>query len=543
MKIKIKKSITGRQALIFAVTLILGIILGRVFFGHSGEPQKEHIHESEQSVDATIYTCSMHPQIKQNEPGLCPICAMDLVPVTTFHSGDENSDPNEIVMSQSAIELANVQTIMVHRGIPEKSIHLLGKVKPDERNIAVLTARFGGRIEKLFVNYTGQDVRKGQKLATIYSPDLITAQKELLEAIKYKETNPSLYKASRSRLRLWDLSEGQIDAIEEEGTPRLNFDILSPISGTVTKRHLAIGEYVKEGSALFEVIDLTQVWVMFDAYESDLPWIKKGDHISFTLSSLPGRTFSAKVRYIDPFVDASTRVAQVRVEVDNPGLDLKPEMFANGILESTAAENTDELLIPKSALLWTGKRAVVYVKVRDREIPTFIYREIVLGPEAGNFYVVLSGLHEGEEIAMNGVFKIDAAAQLAGKPSMMNPEGGKISTGHDHGNMDMGESNSGQQHTAARQTFEHAMVKVYGNCSMCKTRIEAASGTLDGVKTATWDADSKMLHLEYDPDKVSVMEREKAIAAVGHDTEHQRAPDDVYEKLPGCCLYDRPEKL
>lgn len=530
------KSIKGKQILIVVITLILGIILGGLFFSSTEVKHDEHDHEVVDSNEPTIYTCSMHPQIKQNEPGLCPICAMDLVPLNTMSVEGEDTNSNEIQMTASAIELANVQTVIVGKGIPEKSIHLLGKVKADERNIAELTARFGGRIEKLFVNYTGQQVSKGQKLGTIYSPDLITAQKELLEAIKYKETNPSFYKASRSKLKLWELTDGQINDIEENGEPLLYFDILSPISGTVTKRHVTVGDYVKEGSALLEVIDLSKVWVMFDAYESDLPWIKEGDPVTFTLQSIPGKIFTSKVSYIDPFIDPSTRVAQVRVEVKNPELQLKPEMFTNGILESSIADNSDQLLIPKSSILWTGKRAVVYVKIPNREHHSFLYREIILGPEAGNFYVVSSGLHEGEEIAMNGVFKIDAAAQLAGKPSMMNPDGGKVSTGHAHGQMEMKEENTNQSEGVS----EHIMIKVYGNCEMCRDRIEAAANSLEGVNEASWDSESKMLHLEYEPDKVSQMDVEKAIAAVGHDTENHSAPDDVYKDLPGCCLYDRP---
>jgi len=437
MKSNILKTINKREAIIIGFAFIVGLLLGGMFFGSSKDKHEDHDHEEIISNEETIYTCSMHPQIKQNAPGLCPICAMDLVPVTTLQAEGEDIDPDEIQMTESAIKLAEVQTAIVKRGVPEKSVHLLGKVKADERNIAELTARFGGRIEKLFVNYTGQNVKKGQKLGTIYSPDLITAQKELLEAIKYKENNLSFYKASRSKLKLWDLTDAQIDAIENNGEPILYFDILSPISGTVTKRHVAIGDYVNEGSALFEVVNLNRVWVMFDAYESDLPWIKPGDKIDFTLLSLPGKNYSGKVSYIDPFIDATTRVAQVRIEMDNRDQTFKPEMFANGILESKIVENLNELLIPKSAILWTGKRAVVYVKVPNRETPSFLYREIVLGPEAGNFYVVAEGLTEGEEIASNGVFKIDASAQLAGKPSMMNPEGGKISTGHNHGGTPM----------------------------------------------------------------------------------------------------------
>ena len=418
------------------VVMVLGIVLGRLSGSSATPTNTELVHDHENETANEIWTCSMHPQIKKDAPGACPICGMDLIPLTKANVGEE-ADPNEIQMTQSAIKLADVQTYTVKRGAPENSVYLLGKVKADERNIAALTARFGGRIEKLYVNYTGQNVKKGQKLASIYSPDLITAQRELIEAVKYKETNPSFYNATKSKLKLWDLNDEQIDAIELGGEPSVYFDILSPISGTVTRRDVSIGDYVKEGKPLFEVTDLSSVWIMFDAYESDLPWIKNGDKITFTLQSLPGKTYTGKVSYIDPFMDANTRVAKVRVEMQNRKSEFKPEMFVNGILESKVAGNEEQLLIPKTSILWTGKRAVVYVKVPNRENPSFIYREIVLGPEAGNFYVVDSGLQEGEEIASNGVFKIDASAQLLGKPSMMNPEGGKVSTGHNHGGTQM----------------------------------------------------------------------------------------------------------
>ncbi|MEN8250645.1 MAG: efflux RND transporter periplasmic adaptor subunit [Bacteroidota bacterium] len=525
-----------KTAVIIILSLLVGMIIGNKLLSESGSHSEEHVHEISESSEASTYTCSMHPQIKQEGPGLCPICAMDLVPLNTMDHGGEDIGPDEIQMTQSAIELANVQTVMVERGVPIKSIHLLGKVKPDERNISEITARYGGRIDKLYVNYTGQHVYKDQKLASIYSPDLITAQKELLEAIKYMETNPSFYNAARSKLELWNLTQEQIDDIERSGEPKHHFDILSPINGTVTQRNISTGDYVDEGSPLFEVIDLTKVWVMFEAYESDLPWVKEGDLMSFTLQSVPGKTFNPRVSYIDPFIDPTTRVAQVRVEINNPELELKPEMFANGIIESMIAASSDQLLIPKSSVLWTGKRAVVYVKVPGREMHSFQYREIVLGPEAGEYYVVSSGLDEGEEIVMNGVFKIDAAAQLAGKPSMMNPEGGKMSTGHDHGQMEMQDENTNQSGTDS----EHVMIKVYGNCGMCKDRIEEAAQTQKGVINATWDSEEQLLHLDYDASLLDPLEVEKAIAAVGHNTEHETAPDDVYDDLPGCCLYDRP---
>jgi len=426
------------------IVLGAGIFLGWLFFHSSEKNQPNRIevkaghegHEHEDEAE-TIWTCSMHPQIRQDKPGKCPICGMDLVPVSTIQSDDEQVHPDEIQLTESAAKLADIQTLIVERGSPNKELFLQGKVQADERRIAELTARFGGRIEKLFISFTGENVVKGQKLATIYSPELVTAQKELLEAITYKEVRPSLYKAAKGKLRLWDLTEEQIDAIEERGEPQLYFEILSPISGTVTQRYVSLGDYLKEGMALFEVIDLSHVWIMFDAYESDLPWINKGDEVTYSVQSLPGKKFNGKVIYIDPFIDPSTRVAKVRVEQNNTGLSLKPEMFANGTVESNYAGGASEILIPKSSILWTGKRAVVYVKVPNRNQPSFQYREIDLGPESGNYYIVGKGLHEGEEIAVNGVFKIDAAAQLEGKPSMMNPEGGKISTEHNHGGISM----------------------------------------------------------------------------------------------------------
>ena len=533
---KIINKIKGNYGLVLIV-LGIGFFLGWIIFhpakadkatstpieGHEG-----HDHSSE---DATTWTCSMHPQIKQDQAGQCPICGMDLIPLATTQASGRDIDPDEIQLSEAAAQLANIQTLVVSRGSPENAMHMQGKVQADERNVAKLTARFGGRIELLHVNFTGQRVQKGEKLATVYSPDLVTAQRELLEASSFKESRPSLYIAAKAKLKLWDLNEEQISAIEHEGEPQLDFDILSPITGTVMMRHVALGDYVREGDALFQVSDLSRVWVMLDAYESDLSWISKGDHVVISIQSVPGEIYESKVSHIDPFIDPSTRVAKVRVELPNPDGVLKPEMFVSGILQSQLAGKTDHLLIPKSSILWTGKRAVVYVKVPERESPSFLYREITLGPEAGNDYVVAEGLEEGEVIAVNGVFKIDAAAQLEGKPSMMNPGGGMGSSGHE------GHEMSGDT-PVELQSAEHASFKVAGNCGMCKDRIEAAALSVQGVLAANWDAESQEVHFDFEPG-VSSDDIQRSIAQAGHDTEDYSAPDEVYKNLPGCCLYDR----
>jgi len=401
-------------------SIVIGLFLGWLFFA-GGSSSNSATNQGTVAQVEEHWTCSMHPQIDEPDPGQCPICGMDLIPKNTMQADGDEVSEDEILMTQSAIKLADIQTYIVKKGMPEKKVYLLGKAQADERKIAELTARFSGRIEKLYVNFTGQNVKRGQRLATIYSPELVAAQKELIEAISFKKTNPSFYIAVRSKLKLWDLSDNQIDNIEKNGKPKLYFDILSPISGTVTMRHVALGDYVKEGNALFQVVDLTKIWVLFDAYERDLPWLKKGDNVDFVFQSLPGKKFNAKITFIDPFINPQTRVAKVRVELKNPKMEIKPEMFVDGIVQSEISEEMTDILIPKTAVLWTGKRSIVYIKVPDRKNPTFRMRTVDLGPEAGNFYIVNSGLSEKEIIASNGVFKIDAAAQLAGIPSMMNP--------------------------------------------------------------------------------------------------------------------------
>lgn len=421
------------------ISLILGISLGWVLFGGNANPTSgtaEHQHDI--GEDPSVWTCSMHPQIRKDGPGQCPICGMDLIPVEA--SGEDSAlSLSEIKLSQAAMKLADIETVAVGKSIPIKEINFPGKVKADERRIAQLSARFGGRIEKLFINFTGQRVRKNQKLLSIYSPDLITAQKELFEAAKYKEDRPSFYRAARNKLKLWDLSDRQIDEIEAVQQPKISFDVLAPISGTVTMRHVAQGDYVQEGTSLLEVTNLERVWVLFDTYESDLPWVKIGDRIDFTIKSRPSETFRSTVTFIDPVVDPEARVAYVRTELDNGSNILKPEMFANGILKTRLPRIEEAITVPKSAILWTGKRAIVYVKAPNKT-GVFEHREISLGEDAGSYFVVTSGLQEGEEVAVNGVFKVDAAAQLQSKQSMMTPAGGKSSLGG-HAGMDMGGEN------------------------------------------------------------------------------------------------------
>jgi membrane fusion protein, copper/silver efflux system len=461
------KKIIKNIWVILVFGLIVGIVIGK-FIGGSSSVKDGEVHELEELDKTQIWTCSMHPQIQKDGPGQCPLCGMDLIPVDNSMGGEETL-PDEIPMSASAMKLAEIQTYIVRKEKPEKEIRMLGKVKADERLMFSQAIHFDGRIEKLYINFTGEKVRKGQKLATVYSAELVTAQKELFEVLKDESTSPSLVEASRNKLKQWKFTDKQISAIEESGKVQTEVDILSDYNGYVIMRMASEGDHFKEGDILFEITDLSKVWLLFEAYENDLPWVKIGDQLEIDLKSIPGQMFKGKVTYIDPYIDPNTRVAYVRVELPNTKGLLKPDMFANGVITSKLPINKDVVLVPKSSVLWTGKRAIVYVKLPNREHNSFIYREVILGEEAGDFYIIKKGLDEGEEIASNGVFKIDASAQLAGKKSMMNPTGGKVSTGHNHGgkkggmkDMDMSKMDKGPENTIDKVSVSNEFKRQLG---------------------------------------------------------------------------------
>lgn len=391
----------------------MGFILGWIIFKDNRTEQKEEI-----VAENAVWTCSMHPQIRQGEPGQCPICGMDLIPVKL--QTQTGGNPYVHTMSPEAVALANIQTIRVGSISPEHEVNMTGRVAVNEQNLEVITADYSGRIEKLFIDFTGQKISRGQRLASVYSPELVTAQKELIEAAKNKETNPVLYNAVKEKLRLLKITESQIEAIEKRGELITEMDIYAYSSGIVLTRNVSTGDYVSRGSVLFEIADLNNIWILMDAYESDLSLIRMGGRLNFTVPSIPGREFTSVIKFIDPVINPQTRTVSVRAEADNPGLILKPEMFVRAKIQVTSAAEDKSLVIPKTSVLWTGKRSIAYVKVQDAEFPSFEIREVELGAPAGDFYIVESGLQQGEEVVTNGVFAIDAAAQLSGNYSMMN---------------------------------------------------------------------------------------------------------------------------
>lgn len=426
------KAIDKKTIIIAAATLVVGLLVGWLMFGgNKSNSHEDHEHVKTEINGETIWTCSMHPQIRQNEPGDCPICGMDLIPL----EDDQNAeiDPNAISMSPIAMQLANVSTAFVGKMNPVKQVRLNGKVQADERLVYSQSSHIPGRIEKLTVNFTGEFVNKGQIIAYIYSPELVTAQEELLEAQKIAETQPQLFVAAKEKLKNWKLSEKQIEEILTSGMTKDEFPVVADVSGYTISKKINLGDYVRKGETIYEIADLSKVWVLFDVYESDISWIKKGDKVEFTIASMPGESFISSITFLDPVIDPKTRVAKARVEYNNSNGKLKPEMFASGMVQAKLANKSNSIVVPKTAVMWTGKRSVVYVKTNSEQGVNFIMREITLGSALGDSYVVEEGLMEGEEIAVNGTFSIDAAAQLAGKPSMMSPEGGQVMTGHNHG--------------------------------------------------------------------------------------------------------------
>lgn len=405
---------------------IAAVAIACVLFGYlignlgNNEPEPL-VHEHPELSEDTVWTCSMHPQIRQPEPGDCPLCGMDLIPVKEGTPG-ENSPVVE--MSDYAMKLANFETIEVGSGTAESQIRLNGVIAVDERLTYTQPTHVPGRIEQLLVNFTGEEVRRGQPLARIYSPEMITAQEELLQAYAIRESNPRLFEAAKQKLKSWKISENQIQQILENGEPLQRFTIFSDVNGIVTEKLAEPGDYVERGAPLFQIADLSKVWVLFDVYESEMRNLREGSTVQFTVASLPGEEFTGKIDFVNPVVDPQSRVATARIVIENPEGKLKPGMFVTGIAETPMREtNSEEITVPQSAVLWTGERSVVYVKDETFSQNGFVMREIILGSEVGDSYIITEGLQPGDKVVVNGAFAVDAAAQLAGKPSMMNQNG------------------------------------------------------------------------------------------------------------------------
>jgi Cu(I)/Ag(I) efflux system membrane fusion protein len=542
--------------------LAVGFILRGCFTPTPPSPAHEHAEEAA-AAEPSIWTCSMHPQIKLPEPGKCPICFMDLIPL---ESGGEELGEREISVSPYAAKLMELETTGVVRNYAAAEIRMVGKIDYDETRMAYISAWVPGRIDRLFVDYTGIPVKKGDHLAELYSPELLTAQQELLQAIEtlenLKESQSTLLRdtaeqtvvAAREKLRLWGFTASQIKEIETRGTPSDHMTIYSPAAGIVIHKNAQEGMYVQTGTKIYTIADLSTVWVKLDAYESDLGWMRYGSTVKFTTETHPGETFEGTISFIDPIIDPATRTADVRLIVDNADGRLKPGMFVRAVARPkvaaggrvmnpdlagkwispmhpeivknepgscdvcgmplvtaeslgyvAGAEKNAPLLIPASAALKTGKRAVVYVEQPDTKKPTYEGREVELGVRVGDFYIVKSGLEEGERVVTHGSFKLDAELQIQAKPSMMSMPSEDMQedhSGHNHSAMPMQSFTVpdafGQQLNAVLEAYYqiHAALSA-DNPAAAATAAAAVKNAIGNVDMGLLEGDAHMAWMDH----------------------------------------------
>lgn len=426
-----------KSYIIGGLFLLVGLAIGWVTKPTNNtttELTHDHSQMSDEngSMSEEIWTCSMHPQIRQNEPGICPICEMDLIPLD---NSMDNDDPTILRMSKEAAKLAQIETFIVGGNSavngPEvqqanPSIKVDGTIELDERTIKSQTAHLSGRIETMAVTFEGQYISKGQKIASIYSTELLAASQELLTAAQYDDKVEGLKDAAIQKLKNWKITDNQIQQILSSGKTMETINIYSDHAGYIINRKLSQGDYVKQGQSMYSLGSTSRLWLIFNVFESDLARVKKGNNIVFTTPSVPNKEFKARITYIEPLLNSTSRTAIVRAEINNSNNQLKPGMLLNGMIAANptraATGETGPLTIPNSAILWTGDRSVVYVQVPDSEVPSYEFREVEISNRSEDFSTIKSGVNVGDEIVTQGAFVIDAAAQLNNSYSMMNRE-------------------------------------------------------------------------------------------------------------------------
>ncbi|MBE2889550.1 efflux RND transporter periplasmic adaptor subunit [Geobacter anodireducens] len=378
-----------------------------------------HDHAAEAKVE---YTCPMHPFIIKDKPGSCPICGMDLVKKVAGTGADakELEKLAQVAVPTTQMVMANVATQPVTAKSLQKEITATGIVAYDQRRQAKVTAWVAGRIDRLNVNAVGDFVSRGRPVAELYSPDLVSAQQEYLLALKSRDRlkdspiasisqgGQGLVASARQRLLLMGVKEQQIAGLEKAGQPNIKLPVYTPLSGVVIEKIAIEGQYVNMGDPLFTIADLSTVWVEAEIYESDVSFVKVGQRVEVTTASWPGRTFSGRISLVYPFLDPKTRTIKARIELSNPGLKLKPDMFVNAAIKMPLGT---AVVVPVAAVMDTGTRQVVWVQVKEG---TFEPRDVKVGARVGDEVQLLSGLKAGEVIACSGAYLIDSESQLRG---------------------------------------------------------------------------------------------------------------------------------
>ena len=396
----------------YTLILCAGLVAG-YWLGHSRSSQvHDAVDAGADDAKVVEYTCSMHPQIRQPNPGLCPLCAMDLIPVQDGDGAD--AGPRAISMSPAARALARIETTEVTRRKAGATLSLSGKVAYDTsrmRDVALLSE---GQIRTLYANVIGMEVAMGDPLAEIYSPDVFAAYRELIIA-GAGATNVA--EAARRKLQLFGVETREIDEVIQSGEARDTYVVRSPINGVVTGINGNQGQWVMRGQNLVQIADPFVVWALLDVYERDIGVIKQGQPVILSSKSLPDGKIEGTIVFIPPDLDEMSRSVKVRVDVENSNGQLKPGMFVDAKVQVSGDE--EAMLVPATAVLMTGKRAVVYIESPE-DAAVFEGRVITVGPRMGDDYIVTDGLNEGERVVTRGAMRVDSSLQILAKPSMMS---------------------------------------------------------------------------------------------------------------------------
>lgn len=367
-----------------------------------------------------LYTCSMHPFIIREKPGVCPICGMELIKKIDDSSGS-SAQPisvDHLSLSQNQRVMANVATVDATMETLNKEINAVGIVQYDQSRQAKVTAWVAGRIERLNINSVGAIVSKGKPVAEVYSPDLVAAQQEYLLAIRSRnqlnnssftsiaQNGEGLVAAAKERLLLLGVKASQIEALERNGNPTMRLPVFSPFSGVVIEKMVQQGQYVSVGEVLFNIADLSSIWVELEIYENESPYVHVGQQVEIRSQSLSQSSFTGRISFIYPFLDPKTRTLKARVEMANPGITLKPDMFVNAIIKQPLDSS---IVVPVTAVMDTGKRQVVWVESAPG---SFESREVRVGQRSNDKIQILSGLNPGDKVAVSGGYLIDSESQL-----------------------------------------------------------------------------------------------------------------------------------
>jgi len=378
---------------------IIFIVLTALLLGCSNQNNNKISDNSKQ-----IYTCPMHPQVISDKPGVCPICHMDLVLKKSLTDTGQVKMDEIIDFSGNEEVLANISVIQIKRINVINEIHSFSTLDFAENTKKTISARFNGRIEKLYADKTGNYIKKGDPLFEIYSPELIQAQNDFIIGLN----NENLASVSKEKLKLFGITDLQIEELSRTKMIKNSIVFYSPYSGTVLEKKVQEGMYVNEGTILYDIADLSILWNLADVYEADLNYIKTGSSISLHLNSYPDEKFEGKVTLVYPLIDQKTHTVKVRSTINNRNNKLKPYMYGETIFKGLIVK---ALMVPSEAILMTGDRNLVYVELSKGR---FSRREVKLGNKINNDYIILSGLTEGEKIAYSGGYLIDSETRLRG---------------------------------------------------------------------------------------------------------------------------------